>query len=97
MLAIKFILLVLSVLIGYTFGWYFTEKNRLADKHPLFEFEVFECRQCLSFHIAWVTSTIISLLFEDWIMLIIGIVMALMMFWGLKIDQKKKTISVDDL
>lgn len=94
MLAIKFILLVLSVLIGYTFGWYFTEQYRLADKHPLFQFEGFECRQCLSFHIAWVTSTFISLLFEDWIMLIIGIVMALMMFWGLKIDQRKKTITI---
>lgn len=94
MLAFKFVLLVISIFIGYTFGWYFTEKNRLADKHPLFQFEAFECRQCLSFHIAWVTSTIISLLLEDWIMLLIGIVMALIMFWGLKIDQKKKTIIV---
>ena len=94
MLAIKFILLVLSMFNGYVFGWYFTEKNRLADKHPLFQFEAFECRQCLSFHIAWFASTIISLLLEDWIMLLIGIVMALIMFWGLKVDQKKKRIIV---
>ena len=94
MLAFKFVLLVISIFIGYIFGWYFTEKNRLAYKHPLFQFEAFECRQCLSFHIAWVTSTIISLLLEDWIMLLIGIVMALIMFLGLKVDQKKKTIRV---
>lgn len=94
MIAFKFVLLVISIFIGYIFGWYFTEKNRLADKHPLFQFEAFECRQCLSFHIAWVTSTIISLLLEDWIMLLIGIVMALIMFLGLKVDQKKKTIIV---
>lgn len=94
MLAIKFILLVLSIFIGYTFGWLFTEQYRLADKHRLFQFQAFECRGCLSFHIAWVTSTIISLLLEDWIMLLIGIVMALIMFWGLKVDQKKKTIIV---
>lgn len=94
MLAIKFILLVLSVLIGYTFGWYFTEKNRLADKHQLFRFEAFECRQCLSFHIAWVTSTIISLLFADWLMLTIGVFFAFMLYIGLRIDQKRKTIIV---
>lgn len=94
MLAFKFVLLVISIFIGYIFGWYFTEKNRLADKHPLFQFEVFECRQCFSFHISWVISTIISLLLEDWIMLLIGIIMALIMFWGLKVDQKKKTIIV---
>jgi len=94
MLAIKFILLVLSVLIGYTFGWYFTEQYRLADKHPLFQFEGFECRQCLSFHIAWVTSTFISLIFNDWIMLIIGVFFAFMLYIGLRIDQRKKTITI---
>lgn len=94
MLTIKFLLLVFSVLIGYIFGWYFTEKNRLADKHPLFRFEAFECRQCLSFHIVWVTSTAISLLFNDWIMVVFGIIMALVMYFGIKIDQKNKTIKV---
>lgn len=94
MLTIKFILLVFSIFFGYTLGWYFTESNRLADKHPLFQFEAFECRGCLSFHIAWVTSTIISLLFEDWIMLIIGIIMALIMYWGIYIDAKNKTITI---
>lgn len=94
-LAIKFILLVISIFIGYTLGWYLTERYRLADKHPLFQFEAFECRQCLSFHIAWVTSTIISLLFGDWIMLIVGIIMALIMYLGIRIDTKNKTIKID--
>lgn len=95
MLTIKFILLVLSIEFGYALGWYFTEKNRLADKHPLFQFTAFECRACLSFHIAWVTATIISLLFEDWIMLIFGIAMALVMYWGIKIDTKNKTFKIE--
>ena len=94
-LAIKFILLVISIFIGYTLGWYLTEIYRLADKHPLFQFEAFECRQCLSFHIAWVTSTIISLLFGDWIMLIVGIIMALIMYLGIRIDTKNKTIKIE--
>lgn len=92
MLAIKFILLIISVFIGYILGWLFTEKYRLADKHPLFRFEAFECRQCLSFHIAWVTSTFISLLLGDWLMLAIGVFFAFMLYFGLKIDQKRKTI-----
>lgn len=96
MLVIKFICLVLSMFIGYTLGWYFTEKNRLADKHPLFQFTAFECKSCLSFHIAWVTSTIISLAFGDWIMLAIGIIMALIMWLGIKTDEKNKTVNLDE-
>lgn len=96
MLAIKFILLVISVLIGYTLGYLFTEKYTLAN-WSLFNFEAFKCRQCLSFHIAWVTSTLISLLFEDWVMLVIGVAFAFMLFLGLKIDQKRKTIRIEDL
>lgn len=98
MLVIKFIILIISVLTGYTLGWYFTEPSmfRLADKHPLFQFKAFECRGCLSFHIAWVTSTLFSLAFGDWIMLGIGIVMALIMYWGIKIDEKNKTVKLED-
>lgn len=97
MLAIKFILLVISVFIGYTLGYVFTETKLRLAKWKMFQFQAFECRQCLSFHIAWVTSTIISLLFGDWIMLLIGIGFAFMLFIGLKIDQKNKTINLDDL
>lgn len=96
MLAIKFILLVISVLIGYTLGYVFTETKLRLSKWKLFQFEAFQCRQCLSFHIAWVTSTIISLLFNDWMMLLVGIGFALMLFIGLKIDQKRKTININN-
>ena len=96
MLAIKFILLVISVFIGYTLGYLLTEKYTLSN-WSLFNFEAFKCRQCLSFHIAWVTSTLISLLFEDWVMLVIGVAFAFMLFLGLKIDQKRKTIRIEDL
>lgn len=83
-----------SVLIGYFLGYLLTEKYDIANKWKILDFEGFKCRQCLSFHIAWVTSTTISLLFNDWIMLIIGIIFAFALFAGLKIDQKNKTIKV---
>ena len=96
MLAIKFILLVISVFIGYTLGYVFTETKLRLAKWKLFQFEAFQCRQCLSFHIAWVTSTIISLLFGDWTMLLVGVGFAFMLWLGLKIDQKRKTIDVNN-
>lgn len=94
MLAVKFILLVLSVFIGYLGGYLFAEKWNIG-RFKIFDFEGFQCRQCLSFHIAWVTSTIISLLFNDWMMLLIGIGFALMLFIGLKIDQKRRTVDIN--
>lgn len=96
MIAIKFILLVLSVLIGYALGWYLTEKNILAEKHPLFKFEAFECRKCLSFHIAWVTSTFFALLFKDFVMLAVGVAFAFILFIGLLVDEKHKTIKIEE-
>lgn len=94
MLAVKFSLLILSVLLGYFLGYFLTEtKYRLAN-YNAFKMKVWECRQCLSFHIAWVTSTFISLIFNDWIMLIIGVFFAFMLYIGLRIDQRKKTITI---
>lgn len=94
MLAFKFVLLVVSVIIGYVFGYVFTMTKYDLAKYDLFKFKAFECRPCLSFHIAWVTSTFISLLFNDWIMLIIGVIFALIMWFGLIIDEKQKTIKI---
>ena len=96
MMAVKFLLLVTSVFIGYIFGYIFTETKYSLSNYRMFDFEAFKCRQCLSFHITWVTSTFISLLFEDWIMLSIGVVFAFILFIGLKIDQKNRTISIEE-
>lgn len=92
-MAIKFILLVLCVLIAYTLGYVFTETKYDLQKYPLFDFEAFKCRKCLSFHISWVLSTFISLLFNDWVMVIAGIIFASFLFIGLKIDENKRMIN----
>ena len=94
MLAIKFVLLVISVFIGYTLGYIFTETRYRLAQFDFFRFEAFECRKCLSTHIAWVTSTFISLLFGDWLMLIIGLIFAGGLFLGLYLDEKNKTIKL---
>lgn len=92
-MAIKFILLVLCVLIAYTLGYVFTETKFDLQKYPLFDFEAFKCRKCLSFHISWVLSTFTSLLFNDWVMVITGIIFASFLFIGLKIDENKRMIN----
>lgn len=90
MIAIKFIILVICVLVAYTLGYIFTETKYDLQRYPLFDFEAFKCRKCLSFHISWVLSTFISLLFGDLIMLVLGIIFAAFLFLGLHIDEKKR-------
>ena len=90
MLAIKFIILVICVLVAYTLGYIFTETKYDLQRYPLFDFEAFKCRKCLSFHISWVLSTFISLLFGDFIMLVLGIIFAAFLFLGLHLDEKKR-------
>ena len=97
MLAVKFLLLILSVFLGYFLGYFFTETKYRLARYDVFRMMVWECRKCLSFHISWVVSTTISLLFVDWYMLIIGVVFAFMLFIGLKIDQKNKTVLLEDI
>lgn len=93
-LAIKFIILVGLTLLAYTLGYIFTETKLDLAKWRLFQFKAFECRPCLSFHICWVLTTFVSLIYMDWIMLIVGIAFAFGLFIGLKIDQKNKTINL---
>lgn len=94
LLLIKFLLLVATVLTSYALGWFFTTKYDLASKYDLFRFKAFECRKCLSFHFCWVISTAISILFGDWIMFVAGILFSALLFTGLLIDEKEKTVKL---
>ena len=96
MLCLKFLILVIVVLFAYTVGYYAVDVYDLSSKHGLFKFTAFECRPCFTFHLSWVTSTAISLLFGDFVMLLIGIFFALMTYLGLKNDVENKTIKIDD-
>lgn len=93
-MAIKFIILVGLTLLAYVLGYIFTETKLDLARWKLFQFKAFECRPCLSFHICWVLTTFVSLIYMDWKMLIVGIVFAFGLFIGLKIDQKNKTIKL---
>ena len=97
MLAIKFLILISCVLLGYSLGYIWTETDKaLINYGKFFDFQAFKCRKCLSTHIAWVTSTFFSLLFGDWIMFGVGIAFAFALFVGLRIDERNKTIKIED-
>ena len=96
MLCVKFLILVLVIFLAYTIGYYVVDVWDISSKHGLFKFTAFECRPCFTFHVAWVTSTAISLLFGDFVMLFIGILFALMTYLGLKHDVETKTIKIED-
>lgn len=96
MVAIKFITLILCVFVGYFLGYVFTETKLRLAQWKIFQTKPFLCRPCLSFHIAWVTSTFISLLLGDLIMLLFGILFARGLWVGLKIDEKERTITLDE-
>lgn len=94
MLLLKFIVLVFCVFLGYFLGYLFTETRYRIARFKVFDFEAFRCRQCLSFHISWVLSSMMSMLFEDWVMLGVGVAFSFALYLGLKIDQKRKTIEL---
>lgn len=96
LLIIKFALLLLSAFTGYLLGYFLTETNYRLSKYRVFQFKAFECRPCLSFHLAWITSTFVALSFTDWMMLVIGVIFAFALFAGLKIDQNNRTINIED-
>lgn len=93
-LLVKFLTLVGVVLVSYTAGWFFTSKYDLASKSSLFRFKAFECRPCLTFHFSWVISTSIGILFGDCVMILIGVLFSFLVWAGLKLDEKEKTIKL---
>ena len=96
MIAVKFLLLLASVFAGYFLGYLFTETKYRLARYDVFKMTVWECRKCLSTHIAWVTSTLFATIFEDWLVFIIGLIFAAALFTGLYIDEKNKTIKIED-
>lgn len=87
MMSVKFLLLILCVLVAYVLGYIFTETKFDLQRWELFDFQMFKCRPCLTFHIGWVLTTFTSLLFYDWWMLLWGVCFSLGMFILMKVDE----------
>ena len=88
---IEFILLVFIVLVGYALGWLLTETRYRLSQFRLFQFEAFECRQCLTFHLIWVPSVAFGLYIGSWVVGLVGVLFGFIVWAGIKIDTKKRT------
>ena len=94
MIAIKFIILILCILFSYIMGYTFTIKFPLS-RYDIFKFKLFECRKCFTFHIGWITTTFISLLFEHYIgMLIFGIIFNIGFFILMDKDERNRYVDI---
>lgn len=96
MVLIKFLLLSLSVFIGLIFGYVLTETRYRIANIPAFNVKPFTCKKCLSFHISWFTAACFSLYLEDFKMLAVGFLFSFILFVGLVIDERERTISIND-
>lgn len=92
LLVIKFIILIAIILFAYTMGWLFTIKYRIAEINTFFQFKAFECQKCLTFHISWILTCIISLCFMDFWMLGWGIFLCFGFFFLMYLDEKERFV-----
>lgn len=90
MMSVKFLLLIICVLVAYVLAYIFTETKFDLQRWEIFDFQMFKCRPCLTFHISWVLTTFTSLLFYDWWMLLWGVCFSIGMFILMKIDEYNK-------
>lgn len=91
---IQFILvLVIFLSISYVV-WYITEK----DKVPAFlDYKPFSCHICLTTWSLAAVYIVLGISFKWWVLLITGIIVTILNAFALIINQKEKTVSIDEI
>lgn len=75
-------------------AYYATEVKRLPE---WLQFPPFECRKCLTFWSNFIAGLVVGLSFSLYITMITVFVMAILTAISMHIDQKRKTISINNL
>lgn len=73
--------------------WYVTERQLVPE---FLDYKPFQCRTCLTFWSLVAIYVGMGIIFHLWIALIGGIVLAILNAIAMYIDQKNKTIKLDD-
>lgn len=73
--------------------WYVTERQLVPE---FLDYKPFQCRTCLTFWSLVAIYVGMGITFQLWIALIGGIVLAILNAIAMYIDQKNKTIKLDD-
>ena len=75
-------------------AWYITEKKQLPE---YLQFKPFNCRKCCTFWSNIIIFLAIGLTFNLWWFMGLGIVLGILTTIALYVDQKQKTVKVDDV
>ena len=92
MYALQFLVLIAINLLSLAVGYILTNKIYLPNYSDFFQFKPFRCQKCMTFHIDWIISTFVSLLFNNYIMLIFGLIFSFGLFILLYLDEKERFI-----
>lgn len=90
---IEFILVGLIFLIVSYFTWWFTEKGKVPE---FLDYKPFQCRLCLTYWLLTGIYVAIGISFKLWIVLIAGVILAGLNAIAMKINQKNKTITIEE-
>lgn len=56
----------------------------------LLDFKPFNCRKCLTFHSIWILNTILGLIVQNYIVILIGFIIALASYYLIKKEEESK-------
>lgn len=84
--------LLIFLIISY-FTWWFTEKDNVPE---FLEYQPFSCRLCLTYWLLTGIYVAIGVSFNLWIVLIAGVLLAGLNAIAMKVNQKNKTIKIED-
>lgn len=91
---IQFIL-VLVIFLSISYGaWFITEKNKVPE---FLDYRPFSCHICLT---TWSLAAVyiaLGISFKWWVLLITGIIVTILNAIALKINEKEKTVSIDEI
>lgn len=90
----QFIFIFIIYMIILPVVYYITEIKGLPK---WLDFKPFICRLCLSFWTMLAASLVIGLSFQLWWYMTTGIILAVFTAIAMYIDQKEKTVSIEDL
>lgn len=83
---------LIFILVNY-FSWWFTEKDNVPE---FLKYKPFECRLCLTFWLLVGIYIALGISFKLWVVLIVGIILAIMNAIAMWIDQRQKTVKIFD-
>lgn len=92
-LLLQFIGVFILFILTNWFTWWFTEKDNVPD---FLDYKPFKCRLCLTFWLLVGIYIAVGISYNLWIVVIVGIILAILNAAAMWYNQKNKTIKIED-